>query len=70
LGDMWAGHVVLLKEPVAVASKFRSFSSHIFSQVSQNITVHVKVRVGHRVENRIFMKQIYNIRQHELQQVS
>jgi hypothetical protein len=35
---------VMMKEAVVVAPKFRSFSLHIFSQVSQNVTV--KVRVG------------------------
>jgi hypothetical protein len=37
------GHVgrriVVMKESVVVAPKFWSFSLHIFSQVSQNITV-------------------------------
>jgi hypothetical protein len=32
-----------MKEPVVVAPKFRAFSSHIFSQASQNITVEVRV---------------------------
>jgi hypothetical protein len=31
------GRIVVLKEPVVVAPKFRSFSSHIFSQASQNV---------------------------------
>jgi hypothetical protein len=35
------GHVVLMKEAVVVAPKFRSFSSHILSQASQNITENV-----------------------------
>jgi hypothetical protein len=37
------GHVVVMKKPVVVAPKVWSFSSHIFSQVSQNITVKVRV---------------------------
>jgi hypothetical protein len=35
-------HVVMMKEPVVVAPKFWSFSLHIFSRASQNITVKVK----------------------------
>jgi hypothetical protein len=35
------GCIVVMKEPVVVAPKFRSFSLHIFSQASQNITVKV-----------------------------
>jgi ribosome-associated toxin RatA of RatAB toxin-antitoxin module len=31
------------KEPVVVAPKFWPFSSHIFSQASQNVTVKVRV---------------------------
>jgi hypothetical protein len=37
------GRVVMMKEPIMVAPKFRSFSSHIFSQASQNVTVKVTV---------------------------
>jgi hypothetical protein len=37
------GLVFEMKEPVVVAPKFRSFSSHIFSQESQNLTVKVRV---------------------------
>jgi hypothetical protein len=37
------GRVVVMKEPVVVAAKFRCFSSHISSQASQNITVKVSV---------------------------
>jgi hypothetical protein len=37
------GRVVLMKEPIAIAPKFWSFSSHIFSQASQNVTVKVRV---------------------------
>jgi hypothetical protein len=37
------GRVVMMKEPVVVAPMFRSFSSHIFPQVSQNVTVKVRV---------------------------
>jgi hypothetical protein len=44
--------IVMLMEPVVVAQKFRSFSSHIFSQVSQNIAV--KVRVDHSVRKNKF----------------
>jgi hypothetical protein len=36
------GHVVVMKEPVVGAPKFPSFSSHIFSQASQNVTVKVR----------------------------
>jgi hypothetical protein len=37
------GRHVMKKEPVVVAPKFWLFSSHIFSQASQNITVKVRV---------------------------
>jgi hypothetical protein len=37
------GHVVMMKEPAVVAPKFWSFSMHIFSQASQNITVKVRI---------------------------
>jgi hypothetical protein len=37
------GRVVMTKEPVVVAPKFRSFSSPILSQASQNVTVKVRV---------------------------
>jgi hypothetical protein len=40
--------VVMMKEPVVDAPKFRSFSSHIFSQASQNITLKVRVDRGVR----------------------
>jgi hypothetical protein len=46
------GRVVVMKEPVVVAPKFRSFSSHIFSQVSQNVIV--KVRVDRSVRRNKF----------------
>jgi hypothetical protein len=36
-------YVIVMKEPVVVAPKFRSFSSHIFPQASQNVTVKVRV---------------------------
>jgi hypothetical protein len=42
-----SGHVVM-KEPVVVAPMFQSFSSHIFSQASQNVTVKVRVDQGVR----------------------
>jgi hypothetical protein len=35
--------VVIMKERVVIGPKFRSFSSHIFSQASQNVTVKVRV---------------------------
>jgi hypothetical protein len=35
------GQTVVMKKPVVVATKFRSFSSHIFSQASQNLTIKV-----------------------------
>jgi hypothetical protein len=44
--------VVVIKELVVVAPKFQSFSSHIFSQASQNVTV--KVRVDHSVRRNKF----------------
>jgi hypothetical protein len=46
------GHIVMMKEPVVVAPKFRSFLSHIFSQASQNVTV--KVRVDRSVKRNQF----------------
>jgi hypothetical protein len=46
------GRIVVMKEPVVVAPKFRSFSSHIFSQASQNVMV--KVRVDHSVRTNKF----------------
>jgi hypothetical protein len=33
----------MMKEPVVVVPKFQSFSLHIFSQASQNVTVRVRV---------------------------
>jgi hypothetical protein len=42
----------MMKNPVVVAPKFWSFSSHIFSQASQNFTV--KVRVDHSVRRNKF----------------
>jgi hypothetical protein len=36
------GRTVMIKEAVVVAPKFWSFSSHNFSQASQNATVKVK----------------------------
>jgi hypothetical protein len=47
------GRVVMMKEPVVVVPKFQSFSLHIFSQESQNITVNV--RVDHSVRRNKFM---------------
>jgi hypothetical protein len=38
-----AGLIVVMKEPVVVEPKFRSFSLHIFSQECQNVTVEVRV---------------------------
>jgi hypothetical protein len=46
------GRGVVMKEPVVVVPKFWSFSLHIFSQVTQNITV--KVRVDHSVRRNKF----------------
>jgi hypothetical protein len=46
------GRVVVMKEAVVVEPKFRSFSSHIFSQASQNFTV--KVRVDRSVRRNKF----------------
>jgi hypothetical protein len=45
--------VVTMKEPVMAAPKFQSFSSHIFSHASQNVTV--KVRVDRSVRRNKFM---------------
>jgi hypothetical protein len=47
------GGCIVIKEPVVVAPKFQSYSSHIFSQASQNVTV--KVRVDHSVRRNKFM---------------
>jgi hypothetical protein len=44
--------LVMMKEPVVVAPKFQSFPSHMFSQVSQNATI--KVRVDHSVSRNKF----------------
>jgi hypothetical protein len=38
-----SGRPVVMKEQVVFAPNFRSFSSHIFSQASQYITVNVRV---------------------------
>jgi hypothetical protein len=46
------GFIVMMKEPVLVAPEFWSFSLHIFSEVSQNITV--KAIVGHSVRRNKF----------------
>jgi hypothetical protein len=37
------GCIVMINEPVVVAPKLLSFSSHIFSQGSQGVTVKVRV---------------------------
>jgi hypothetical protein len=47
------GRVVMMKEQVVVVPKFLSFSSHIFSQASQNVTA--KVRVDCSVRRNKFM---------------
>jgi hypothetical protein len=47
------GRVVVMKEPVVVAPKFWSTSSHIFPQASQNVTV--KVQVDRSVRRNKFM---------------
>jgi hypothetical protein len=44
--------VVMMKEAVVVARNFRYFSSHIFSQASQNVTI--KVRVDRSVRRNKF----------------
>jgi hypothetical protein len=44
--------IVMMKKPVVVAPDFWSFSSHIFYQASQNVTV--KFRVGHSVRRNKF----------------
>jgi hypothetical protein len=46
------GRVVVMKEPGVIAPNFRSFSSHIFSQASQSVTV--KVRVDRSVRRNKF----------------
>jgi hypothetical protein len=48
------GRVVVMKEPVVVVLKLWSFSSHIFSQASQNIIILVKVRVDRSVRRNKF----------------
>jgi hypothetical protein len=49
------GRVVVMKEPVVVAPKLRSFSSHIFRQAPRNVTV--KIRVDHSVRpNKVTVK--------------
>jgi hypothetical protein len=47
------GHVFMMKEPVVVVPKFPSSSSHIFSRVSQNVTV--EIRVDRSVRRNKFM---------------
>jgi hypothetical protein len=37
------GRIVVMKEPVVVSPKFRSFSLHIFSRAFQNVTGKVRV---------------------------
>jgi hypothetical protein len=37
------GRIVMMQEPAVVVPKFWSFSSHIFSQASPNITVEIRV---------------------------
>jgi hypothetical protein len=39
------GRFVMMKEPVVVVPKFWCFSLHIFSQVSQNVTVKSELTV-------------------------
>jgi hypothetical protein len=46
------GRVVMIKEPVVVIPKFQSFSSHIFYEASQNVTV--KVRIDRSVRRKKF----------------
>jgi hypothetical protein len=36
------GRIVMMNEPVVVAPKFWCFSSHIFFQASQNVTIEAK----------------------------
>jgi hypothetical protein len=55
------GRVAMMKEPVVVAPKFRSFSSHFFSQVSQNITVKVRVDCSVR-RNKFTVKNILHLK--------
>jgi hypothetical protein len=43
------GCQVVMKEPVVVAPKFRCFSSHMFSQASQNVR---EVRVEEQIHER------------------
>jgi hypothetical protein len=50
-GRVGGGRVVV-REPVVLAPKFRSFSHRIFSQASQNVTV--KIRVHHSVRRNKF----------------
>jgi hypothetical protein len=46
------GRIFMMKEPVVAALKFQSFSSNIFSQASQHVTV--KVRVDQSVRRNKF----------------
>jgi hypothetical protein len=48
------GRVAMLKEPVVVAPKFRSFWSNFFSHESQNVSVRVIVRVDRSVRRNKF----------------
>jgi hypothetical protein len=47
------GSMVVMKESVVAAPKFRSFSSHMFFQASQNITV--KGRIDRSVRRNKFI---------------
>jgi hypothetical protein len=55
------GYVVVMKEPVVVATKLQSFSSHIFSQGSENVTVKVGVDCSVR-RNKFMMNNFLHVK--------
>jgi hypothetical protein len=64
------GHVggrdVVLREPVVVAPKFPSFSSHIFSQASENVTVKIGDKRTHSVRrNKFTVKNLLHVEKNQ-----
>jgi hypothetical protein len=58
--------VFVMKEPVVVAPKIRSFSSHTFLQASQNITVRVQIRVDRSVRrNKFTVKNPFHVKKNK-----
>jgi hypothetical protein len=51
-----------MKEPVVVAPKFWSFSSHIFSQASQNFPVKVRVDRSVRRRNKFTVNNLLHVK--------